>query len=190
VKILLIDKDNPIPAGYKPVLEEVEHGYYMEKNAARCMKKLLEAARKDGITIEVFSAYRTYDYQQKLFDDDVQWNMSEGLSYEEAYKKTASSIALPGRSEHNAGLAADLKGDDWDCDNWYNFEKTSTFKWLEKNAPRFGFIIRYPKDKTQITNFIYEPWHFRYVGCPHAEIITRKGITLKEYLELCNCKFK
>jgi len=87
VKILLIDKDNPIPAGYKPVLEEVEHGYYMEKNAARCMKKLLEAARKDGITIEVFSAYRTYDYQQKLFDDDVQWNMSEGLSYEEAYKK-------------------------------------------------------------------------------------------------------
>lgn len=189
MKILLITKENPIPAGYNPILEEVENGYYLEKRAAHCLRMLLAAARKDGITINVFSAYRTLDYQQNLFDEDVQRQMNKGLSYEEAYKNTANSIAIPGTSEHNAGLAVDVSGDGWDGEDWQNFESTDAFRWLEKNAPHFGFIIRHPKGKSHITNYIYEPWHYRYVGCPHAEIMTRKGLTLEEYFELCNCKW-
>lgn len=187
MKIMLIDKDNPVPSGYKPLLEEIENGYYMEKRAAHCLRALLAAARKDGIIIEVFSSYRTYDYQKQLFDEGIQNNLDKGLSYEEAYDKTANSTAPPGKSEHNAGLAADLKGEDWDNDNWQKFENTKAFKWLTENAHRFGFILRYPKEKSHITKYIYEPWHYRYVGCPHAKIMTRKGLTLEEYLKLCNC---
>ena len=88
------------------------------------------------------------------------------------------------QSEHNAGLAADISSMDWKGEITESFENTKEFEWLDKNAHKFGFILRYPRGKEHITGITYEPWHYRYVGRRHAECMKRMGVTLEEYLEL------
>lgn len=183
MKLLLINKDNPLPECYKPVLKEVGDGYFLEASAACAMRKMLCAALSCGIHLRVFSAYRSISYQKGLFNEDVDRYMLTGMSFEEAYKKTALSVAIPGYSEHNAGLAADISTQDWKGEINESFENTPEFEWLDKNAHCFGFILRYPKNKTAITGITYEPWHYRYVGAAHAKNIKRMGITLEEYLK-------
>lgn len=187
MKLMLINKDNPLPKDYKPELKEVCDGYFMEIHAACAMKKMLCAAMRDGICLRVFSAYRSISYQKGLFNEDVDRYMLQGMSYEEAYAKTALSIAIPGQSEHNAGLAADMSTVDWVGEISEEFENTPEFRWLCKNACHFGYILRYPKGKSHITNITYEPWHFRYVGTVHARCITRMGLTLEEYFQRQCC---
>lgn len=183
MKILLINKENPVPEWYKPMLDEVQNGYLMEKHAAVCMREMIECAKKDGVELKIFSAYRSPEYQQKLLNEDIKRYMNEGMSYEEAFQTSVMNIALPGTSEHNAGLAADICNVDWEDEITEEFENTPEFIWLDNNAYKFGFILRNPKGKTHITKYNYEPWHYRFVGCPHAEIIKRKNITLEEYLQ-------
>lgn len=182
MKLLLINKDNPLPENYKPLLKEVENNCFLETNTTDAMKKMLCTAGSCGIHLRIFSAYRSISYQKGLFDEGVEQNMKSGMSHIEAYEKTAMSIAPPGQSEHNAGVAADITSVCWKGEITEEFDRTPEFSWLYNNAHRFGFILRYPKDKTGITGYIYEPWHYRYVGCPHAKYIRETGITLEEYL--------
>ncbi len=183
MKLLLINKDNSLPENYKPLLKELGNGCFLETNTAIAMKKMLYTANACGIRLRVFSAYRSISYQKGLFDESVESNMKSGMSHVEAYEKTAMSIAPPGQSEHNAGVAADITSVCWEGEITEEFDKTPEFSWLYNNAHCFGFILRYPKDKTDITGYIYEPWHYRYVGEAHAKCIKKMNITLEEYLQ-------
>ena len=129
----------------------------------------------------ICSAYRSAQDQQKLYQDKVRRLEKDGVSREEAPELAAESVALPGTSEHQLGLAVDI------IDEEYPFldegqEETATQIWLMENSWRYGFILRYPNGTTEQTGILYEPWHYRYVGREYAEEIHRMGLTLEEYL--------
>ena len=126
-------------------------------------------AKEVGLNIIAVSTYRSYFYQQELYNNYVK-TMGE--------KKALLASAKPGHSEHQTGLALDVMGSNGD----YNkFENTPEFKWMRHNAYKYGFILRYPKGKEHITGFKYEPWHYRYVGKKIAKEIYENNITLEEY---------
>ena len=117
-----------------------------------------------------------------MLENDIKAYEAKGLSYEEAYKKASAGVAIPGQSEHNAGICADIL----DKDNFSlteGFEDTKEFKWLSENAQNYGFILRYPKNKESITGIEYEPWHYRFVGLYHAKKIKESGLSLEEYFK-------
>jgi D-alanyl-D-alanine carboxypeptidase len=191
--LFIIDKTHPLPADYNPVLEEFDDGKFLDTRAAGFAKKMLADAKKDGIILTVSSAYRSAALQQKNFDDYVKRLQDEGFSFTEAYAETSAQIQLPMYSEHNAGLAIDFLTPDW----WENhddvtedFENTPQFGWLIKNAHKYGFILRYPRNKFGVVSKLqvplpikYEPWHFRYVGVPQASDIYNTGLSLEEYFK-------
>lgn len=178
--LMLIDSINAVPAGYSPKLREVG-GALLEETAAECCEQMLCDASRQGIQIKLLSGYRDIGYQQRLWDKDIAEYLSEGIPLAEAQSLTARYLAKPGHSEHQTGLAADFCSPDWD-DTQDDFYRTEQGKWLCGNAHRYGFILRYPRMKEHITGISYEPWHYRYVGLPHSEIIRSRGLTLEEYL--------
>ena len=129
--------------------------------------KMIDAAKKDNITLYVVSGYRTYSKQSSLFETSKNKN---GLNHALMYS------AKPGHSEHELGLAVDLNTTN------NGFEKTKEYAWLKQNAYKYGFILRYPKDKEFITGFAFEPWHYRYVGVDVATKIYEENITFEEYV--------
>ena len=142
---------------------------------------MLADAKEAGLNMLVCSSYRSVERQQELYDEYMGEAVRAGKSYWQALAETRKSTAHPGRSEHNLGLAVDIVSA-----NYTNLdtkqEETPEAKWLAENCSRYGFILRYPVDKTDITGIIYEPWHYRYVGVEDAMKITEMGITLEEYL--------
>ena len=134
--------------------------------------------------ILVSSAYRSYTYQAGLHEKHIDIYMDEhDVSEEEARKQVMLTSAPAGMSEHHTGLCVDLvekRAAERDLDE--SFEETEAFAWLSQNAHKYGFILRYPKDKTDITKYSYEPWHYRFVGIYAANIIYEDSITLEEYL--------
>lgn len=180
--LILVDKFNPLPDDYtKQILFEEVSGKLFEREAAEHLKKLLGSARNDEVYLKIISGYRTAEYQQMLWENEIRMLMAQGLDYEQAKKETAKTLAPPGGSEHFTGLAVDFGyGDDDDVS--YEFDKTAGSKWLLKNAFKFGFILRYPRMKEHLTGISYEPWHYRYVGEKYAGLITDSGICLEEFL--------
>lgn len=147
---------------------------YLEKKTYRNIKKLLRKANKIFDTeLVVDSGYRTYYYQENLMEELLK----------EKGEKAYLSLAKPGHSEHQLGLAVDIGfyQNGKYIPKFQNEDFANEFKWLEDNAHKYGFILRYPQDKSDITGYIYEPWHLRYVGRP-AKTIYEKGITLEEYM--------
>ena len=110
---------------------------------------MLKAAENDGIDLYVVSAYRTIEYQQQNFDNSVQDRVDRGMSYDDAYADTLAEVALPGESEHNAGLALDIMVEEYQNMDDDGFEDTEAFAWLDKHAAEYGFILRYPQGKTR-----------------------------------------
>ena len=131
---------------------------YLNERVVEAFNNMCNDAQKDGITLISVSAYRSYSYQNNLFNKRVTRCMNEGLDREAATKKAASIVAIPGTSEHHLGLAVDINSVET------SFENTAAFRWLQQNAENYGFIMRYAEDKQDITKIIYEPWHYRYVG--------------------------
>ena len=138
----------------------------MRKEAANAFMEMSDAATVDNIVIKNASAYRTYKYQVTLYNNYVE---RDGKTAADTYS------ARPGFSEHQTGLATDINK----IDN--SFENTDAFRWLQKNAYKYGFILRFPKDKEDITGYQYEPWHYRYVGTKVAKQIHDENLTLEEY---------
>lgn len=156
---------------------------YLDSRVVEAFENMCRAAKKDNVTIISVSAYRTYSYQQGLYNRRVERFQTEnGLSLDAAKKKAATMVAIPGTSEHHLGLAVDI--------NYVeeSFENTAAFRWLQNNAADYGFIMRYPKDKQEITKIIYEPWHYRYVGVEHAKEINRLGMCFEEYVDYLSGK--
>ena len=180
----LVNFEHALDETFEPAeLEEVDNGYVADSRIAAATKKMIADARsKDNVRIIALSAYRDYDYQMELFENKVQRLQQEkGYSVDKAREEAKTVVAYPGTSEHQLGLALDLvdarhvKLDE-------SQENTAAYKWLYEHCHEYGFIVRYPNGKTDITGIIYEPWHFRYVGVEAATYIMENGITLEEYL--------
>ncbi|GAA0122960.1 MAG: M15 family metallopeptidase [Clostridium argentinense] len=141
----------------------------MRREAGEALEELFKAAENDGINLYALSGYRSYKTQKKTYEERVE---------RQGQQLADSFVARPGYSEHNTGLSMDITNKDFST----SFETTAEGIWLKDNCYKFGFIIRYPKGKEDITGYSYEPWHIRYVGKVVAETISTQNITLEEYL--------
>ena len=153
-----------------------------DKRILEDLLAMLEAAEEDGVNLTICSPYRDLEYQQMLFNRKIERYMKRGMSYMEAYQLSSQAVTVPGASEHQIGLALDIVCNDYmSLDE--GFGDTKAGKWLATNSCRFGFILRYPEGKENITGIEYEPWHFRYVGKAAATVIMEQGISLEEFWE-------
>lgn len=186
-RLILVNPQHSIPEGYE---KDIPLGKINTmKGVMRCDERIIDdllcmiqAAKEDGVTLSICSPYRDYEYQRNLFNRKITQFMNQGLSYMEAYQLASKRVNAPNASEHQIGLALDIVTDSYIKLN-DGFADTKAGKWLAANSCRYGFILRYPKDKKDITGVDYEPWHFRYVGVEAATVITEKGITLEEFWE-------
>lgn len=154
----------------------------VDRAAYQPLKNMFAAAEKAGVPLQLVSAYRSIYLQDKLFTRSVNSYISQGYSKSEAINKANYSRTFSGTSEHNTGLGFDiLQRGNFTLST--SFENTAQFRWLMENAENYGFILRYPSDKTVQTGIMYEPWHFRYVGVEHAKEINRLGLCLEEYID-------
>ena len=178
--LLLANAENPLPQDWSIQTEEVQNGYEMDKRAAPAMREMIQAAKEDGVELMLCSAYRSIEKQQQLFDRPQQAYMAQGMSEEEAYAKTATETAIPGTSEHQTGLAADIVTPTYQMLD-AGFADTPAGQWLSEHATEYGFVLRYPQDKQEV--IIYESWHYRFVGKTHAKLMKESGLCLEEYLQ-------
>ncbi|MFS0656699.1 D-alanyl-D-alanine carboxypeptidase family protein [Bacillus sp. 179-C3.3 HS] len=181
--LALVNKEYALPGTYKPsdlVVPKVEFSFsediekrYIRKEAAKALEKLFKQAKKENFELAAVSGYRSYDRQQVIFDSEVQLKGKE---------KAQEVVALPGESEHQTGLAMDISSKSAGYEISEKFGETPDGKWVAKNAYKYGFIIRYPKGKEDITKYSYEPWHLRYVGKEAAKAMHDHDLTLEEYM--------
>ncbi|VEF48061.1 peptidase M15B and M15C DD-carboxypeptidase VanY/endolysin [Bacillus freudenreichii] len=181
----LVNKTFALPSDYVPddlIRPKVDFSFgnqdieksYLRKEAADALEKMFKAAKNEGILLYASSGYRSYDRQNGVFQAEV--NKS-------GETKAAQAVAVPGTSEHQTGLAMDITSESVQHLLVQEFENTSEGKWLKDNAHRFGYILRYPKGKEDVTGYQFEPWHFRYVGEKAAKIIYERNWTLEEYFD-------
>jgi D-alanyl-D-alanine carboxypeptidase len=151
--------------------QKLEKGF-LRQVAATALEKMFADAKNSGIELYAVSGYRSYSRQKTIFDAEIN---------KVGKAKAVQAVALPGSSEHQTGLAMDIASKSTNLDLTEGFAQTKEGEWLAENAHRFGFILRYPKDKEGITIYEYEPWHFRYVGVKAATIIYKHNWTLEEF---------
>lgn len=184
-RLILINKQHSIPEDYTFTLGSIKTA----KGTMKCderiipdLLKMLQAAKDDGINLQISSPYRDDNRQEYLFDKKIKEYMKQGMSYMDAYALSSQTVMVPGASEHQIGLALDIV-----CDSYIylnsGFGETDAGKWLAENSYEYGFILRYPEGKEYITGVEYEPWHFRYVGTEAATIITSEDLTLEEFVD-------
>lgn len=179
-RLVLINKQHPIPDGYTFELETIKEGMQCDERIMEDLLTMLQEAREEGINLAIRSPYRDLSRQVYLFNRKITRYMNSGMSYMDAYKTASQSVTVPGASEHQIGLALDITSDTYlTLDE--GFADTAEGKWLAEHSCEYGFILRYPKGKEYITSIGYEPWHFRYVGVEAATIITESGLTLEEF---------
>ncbi len=184
-KLILVNEDSPIPEDYEPMLEKIEGGKLVDTRIVASLTEMFKAMRAEGMQPMVCSGYRTIEKQHNLFEDDIQTQMRAGKTYDQAFYKAKEYTALPGASEHHTGLAVDIVGKSHQNLNTAQ-AKTKEALWLAEHCAEYGFILRYPADKTDVTGIAYESWHFRYVGVEAATYIMENGLVLEEYVELLN----
>lgn len=175
--LILINKDNYIPENYEVTLLRLSNGQKVDERIYPDLQRMFDDARADGIALYVVQGYRTEQEQQQMLDNKIKEYKNLGKSTEEAKALAEQWVAVPGTSEHQIGIAVDINADTEKC------TPEKLYNWLSENAHKYGFINRYPEDKTEITGIIYEPWHYRYVGIDAAKEIYEKGICLEEYLK-------
>ncbi len=181
-RLILVNKQNPVPDDFTVKLSGISDSMQVDERIIADVYKMMDAASDDGVNLMICSAYRSYDRQKTLFNNKINKLMGEGMTYLEAYKVGSMNVTVPGTSEHHLGLALDiLTGSYTKMDD--GFGDTAAGKWLAENASDYGFILRYPKGKEDITGIVYEPWHFRYVGREYAKDIEERGVCLEEYLK-------
>lgn len=182
--LVLVNKERYLDSDYKPndlVVPDVRFSFdgehekkHMRKEAAEALERLFGQAQEEGIYIFALSGYRSYNTQKWLFE-----NKANKVGEEAANKL----VARPGESEHQTGLAMDITSQSVQFDLKEEFSETEEGRWVRDNAHKFGFIIRFTKDKEHVTGYNYEPWHLRYVGKKAAGEIYNKGIVLEEYFK-------
>ena len=175
--LILVHRDSYIPDDYQVELTELSNGKKVDSRIYPELQEMFNDARAQGYGLFVREGYRTQEEQQQLMDEKIEAYENEGKSKSEAKKLAEQWVAIPGTSEHQLGIAVDINADTTksSSDDVYN--------WLAENAHTYGFIKRYPSNKTDITGVINEPWHYRYVGKEAASKIYSQGICLEEYID-------
>lgn len=186
--LLLVNKENLIDEDFEP--EDLVDITYtrgdrakekMNRTAEMALRAFLDEAYALGYDdVTVTSGYRSYAKQNSLYNYYISQEMDSGKSREDAIAAVNKYSAIPGTSEHHTGLCVDMHNL---SSAQQKFGDTEAGKWLAANAHRFGFILRYPADKVEITGYMYEPWHFRFVGLEHAIAIYESGLSLEEYVD-------
>lgn len=179
-RLILINKQHPIPEDYEFKLGTLSGSMQCDERVIADLLLMMTAADEEGIKLVICSPYRDDSKQEKLFNRKIDNYMSNGYSYMEAYKLAGQAVTVPGSSEHQVGLSLDIVSNKYSLLE-EGFGKTEAGIWLKDNCSKYGFIIRYPKDKEAITGIEYEPWHFRYVGKEAANIIMSEGLCLEEF---------
>ena len=195
-QLLLVNAQNPLPENYdyEGSLTEIPTKYIngmlkqIDKNVWPYMQAMIDAQRAAETNpknwLYVRSPYRSYATQKMLFTQETNKWLKTGLSSEEAEAKAATVVTRPGTSEHNTGFSADFNiAED-------SFESTPMFTWMQEHAADYGFVLRFPKDKQEITGITYESWHYRFVGINNAKEMNRLNMCLEEYVEYMNNKKK
>lgn len=175
--LILVNSKNKIPENHEIELTELSNGEKVDSGIYPDLQKMFDDMRAEGIYPVVGEGYRTREKQQQLMEDKIRAFENEGFSRKKAKEMAAEWVAVPGTSEHELGLAVDINADKEKSSN------EEVYAWLEENACKYGFILRYPMLKTNVTGIDYEPWHYRYVGIEYAEQIKNSGLCLEEWLE-------
>ena len=178
--LILVNQDYYIPEDYKVELESFDNGEAVDYRIYEALQEMFNDAKDDDVYMFVVEGYRTQKEQQELMDEKVEEYQEKFLVEFLAKWQAKRWVAIPGTSEHQLGLAVDINAD---------ISKSSSqevYSWLAENAHEYGFIQRYPADKTEITGISYEPWHYRYVGEDVANEIYEEGICLEEYIQKLN----
>ena len=173
--LALINRWHPLPENYEIDLVSVPGGEEVDARIYDPLMEMLDAATAEGLEPIVVSGYRTQEEQQQLYDEKIKDYQNQGYSKNEAIALAEQWTAAPGASEHQLGLAVDINGATYDI-----------YLWLQENSYQYGFIFRYPGNKTDLTGVAEEVWHYRYVGIDAATAIHEQGICLEEYLEQLN----
>ncbi len=183
--LIVVNMDREIPEGYDPETREIlDSGYELDARVTPHYEEMYRAGKKDGVTLTPFSGHRSYERQRINYNNLTETYMARyGLDRKAAAKKAATVILPPGTSEHNIGLAMDI------CNTYDSFADSAEYAWLMKNAYKYGFILRYPKEKEDVTGIVFEPWHWRYVGVEYAKKIKDSGLCLEEYLDSVGIKY-
>jgi D-alanyl-D-alanine carboxypeptidase len=179
-RLLLINKQRPIPDDYEPVLGTIKGYMKCDERIIDDLLLMMQGAQDDGINLAIVSPYRDLAYQERLFNRKIDSYMRHGLSYLEAYKQSAHTVTVPSTSEHEIGLALDITSRSHQSLS-VAFAETEEGRWLAEHSYEYGFVVRYPEGKEYITSIQFEPWHFRYVGREAARIIYEKQLTLEEF---------
>lgn len=180
-RLILVNAEHPIPDDFTVVLGDTPYGYQVDARIVDDLSAMIEGARADGISLMICSAYRTKERSQQLFDKQIRQQLSYGLTQEQAVIEAAKWVAPPGTSDHHTGLALDIVTPSYQMLN-FGFADTGAAKWMAAHAHEYGFVLRFPEDKQEITGIVFEPWHFRYVGKEHAAAIFEGGLCLEEYV--------
>lgn len=177
-QLILVGGEYYVPEGYEVKLLTLSNGQQIDERIYPPLQEMFDDMRSQGIYPTVVSGYRCYEEQRAILEEKYLAYRGEGYSKSRAKELALEWVALPGTSEHQLGIAVDINPD------YSVSDGEGVYDWLKDNAHKYGFIKRYPEDKTEITGIINEPWHYRYVGEKAAKEIYEQGLCLEEYLEL------
>lgn len=180
-RLILVNAENPIPDDFTVEFDSVQ-GYKVDKRIKEPLENMINAAKSEGIDLLICYGYRTYEQSKALFEKQINYQLSRGLAYEEAVREAAKWVAPPGTSEHHTALAVDIVTPSNQVLD-HEFKNTDAACWMKDNAYKYGFILRYPEDKQEITGITFEPWHYRFVGNEAAEYMYQNDICLEEFLK-------
>lgn len=177
-RLVLVNYENTLPKDFEPELSSIDKTREFDSRAIEYLMQMLQDMKAQGYkNIWPQSTYRSVARQEEIFNKKVKYYINMGKTKEEAETLTLQKINRPGTSEHNLGLAVDFNNVD------YGFEKSKEYSWLMENAENYGFVLRYPREKKDITKVDCEPWHWRYVGKEHAKKMNELNMCLEEYIK-------
>lgn len=182
-KYILVNELHPLSQDFEPQIVKTVDGQNVDKRIKMALETMIADAKEDGLQLLVCSSYRDYKKQDSLMDKSIAKFVRSGMTYTEAFFKTKEQIALTGASEHHTGLAVDIVGKSHQSLDRAQAD-TEEAKWLSEHAHEYGFILRYPEDKEELTMISFESWHYRYVGEKAAAFMKENNLCLEEFVEL------
>jgi D-alanyl-D-alanine carboxypeptidase len=175
-QLMVVNRNYRVPENYELEFITLSCGEKVEKRIYPDLQDMFDEALSEGVDLVVRSGYRSEEEQKALMINKINELRNDGLGRNEAKERALRWVSMPGTSEHQLGFAVDINAENGTTDE-------KAYSWLFENAYKYGFILRYPEDKSDITGISYEPWHFRYVGKKHAKEIYNQGLCLEEYVE-------
>lgn len=185
--IILVNNWNPLPEDFEVELEEVDNEQFIDERIVDAWNEWRDAANEAGHQLFFASGYRSVERQTANYENSIQRYLNDGYSEEEAIELTEEYIAVPNHSEHHTGLALDIVDQEWIAEGnglIPEYDTQDSQHWLIETMTDYGFILRYPKGKEEITGINYESWHFRYVGVENAQFMEENDLVLEEFYEL------